>query len=126
MLEPGKRVVWDSRFLVKLDRQLPSDSSLTVSALGCDGWTEAIRSDPHLRRRTRLPAAVRPTLPALRDEQGVVAVPHLEFFRNCDTRPKPLALIRFQRVNPLSPAPFFVAGEEALLLPADGVLSSKA
>jgi tRNA(Ile)-lysidine synthase len=125
-LQPAKRATWDGRFLVKLEAQVRRSSALTVSALGCDGWTEIIRQEPRLRRRSVLPAAVRPTLPALRDGEGTVAVPHLGFFRDRGRSPNPLALIRFQPVNPLSPASFFFPGEEALLLPADGVLSCKA
>lgn len=62
---PGVR--WDGRF--RLGGALPD--GLTIGALGDDS--------ARIGRRSRLPAVVRRTLPALRRDGRIVAVPHLGF-----------------------------------------------
>lgn len=74
----GQDVVWDHRFRARLADDAPS--GLSLGPLGPQGW----------RRLTKLsggalpscPALVRPTLPALFDQQGVCAVPHLGYKRD--------------------------------------------
>ncbi len=59
--------VWDGRFRVRG----PMPAGLSVGALGGDAAS--------CRHRSPLPAVVLATLPALRDGDAVVAVPHLSF-----------------------------------------------
>ncbi len=63
--------VWDGRFRLEAPAGLPAN--LTIGALGSDA--------SRLRKRSLLPAAVLVTLPALRDTHGLVAVPHLGYFK---------------------------------------------
>ena len=72
-------VLWDNRFQVSLagDDRPPA---LAVGALGADGWRR-IRPDLSPTNRALVPGAVRPSLPALFDLDGVLAVPHLAYKR---------------------------------------------
>jgi len=65
-IEACDEAVWDGRFRVQ-----GASPGLTLGALGVDAAT--------FRRRSRLPAAILATLPALRRGMALVAVPHLAF-----------------------------------------------
>lgn len=65
-IEANEGAVWDGRFRVR-----GAGAGLTLGALGTDSAA--------LRSRTRLPAAVLATLPALRRRGALVSVPHLAF-----------------------------------------------
>ena len=67
--------LWDRRFLLGVEGDLPHDAEL--GALGGDA--------AGVRRLSALPAAVLRTLPALR-AQGGLAVPHLGYFRGWTNR----------------------------------------
>lgn len=74
-VEPGQSLVWDGRFRVTLPTDAPH--GLRLGALGPQGWRQLAK-----RMKGGLPACpalVRPTLPALFDQQGVCAVPHLGY-----------------------------------------------
>jgi len=71
---PGATTLWDHRFELRLPASAPA--GLTLGALGDDAPDGAAS-----RLAATLPAAARATLPALRDEEGLVAVPHLDHFR---------------------------------------------
>ena len=83
---PGTLVTWDGRFRVAFgaDRKGPGKRGraprLALARLGRAGWAEVAAANRELRRTT-IPAAARPSLPALWDGRGVVAVPHLEYQR---------------------------------------------
>lgn len=79
-LSGGVPTLWDGRFLVRASGY-PRSRRLTVRRLGRAGWTAVARSSPEVRERP-IPAAVRPTLPAVWDLEGVVAVPYLGFRRS--------------------------------------------
>jgi tRNA(Ile)-lysidine synthase len=66
---PGRTVRWDGRFLLTLPADAPA--GMSVGALGAAA----------LGAKDALPAVVRATLPALYDDQGLVAVPHLDWRR---------------------------------------------
>ncbi len=91
---PGTRVVWDGRFVIDFaatgeggsDSALPPGHSARLTRLGRDGWAEVVAERPDLRTGP-VPAAVRPSLPALRDEWGVSTVPHLYYNRPGERRP---------------------------------------
>ena len=73
--------LWDNRFRVQLTgRRQPLRHPFEVGALGLAGWRQ-IGSRLGDRDRLRVPGAVRPSLPALFDLDGVVAVPHLGYRR---------------------------------------------
>ncbi len=67
---PGAAMTWDGRFVLRLPGDGPGD--LTLGALG----------DRRMDGPPGIPPAARVTLPALRDEAGIVAVPHLGFWRD--------------------------------------------
>lgn len=84
-IAPGEALRWDGRFWIALGAAAPE--RLTVGALGADA--PMIAREPMLAKERgksaalRLPAAVRATLPTLRDSKGVVAVPGLGYFKRC-------------------------------------------
>jgi tRNA(Ile)-lysidine synthase len=67
---------WDGRFEVALAADAPP--GLSVGALGSAGFG---RNNLPAVGGSKLPAAARATLPALRDLVGVAAVPHLNYTR---------------------------------------------
>jgi tRNA(Ile)-lysidine synthase len=77
LLEPASVFDWDGRFEVRVgDAAASRLAGLRLGPLGSDGWCEAVRRDPDLRKRG-VPRAAALTLPALRDGSGLVAVPAL-------------------------------------------------
>jgi len=68
---PGEIVSWDGRFRMTVPSTAPP--GLTIGALG----TASIS----LPRGQKIPAIVRETLPAVRDDRGVLAVPLLNYRR---------------------------------------------
>ncbi len=69
-------VFWDNRFRL----HCPPRGTGEVKRLGSEGWREIVAADPGLRN-TKIPAVVRPSLPAIWSAKGVEAVPHLGFTR---------------------------------------------
>ncbi|MEX2618012.1 MAG: tRNA lysidine(34) synthetase TilS [Alphaproteobacteria bacterium] len=69
-------VFWDNRF--RMD--FAEGGSAVVMALGRDGWLDIASVAPELKH-SQIPAAVRPTLPAIWENKRVLAVPHLGFIR---------------------------------------------
>ncbi len=109
-LETGRCVRWDDRFDAI---QLRSCSGLTLGALGMAGWAELPREFRAKVAKT-VPPAVRATLPALRDLDGLACVPHLFYGREryaLDT-----VEIRFRPRHALA-GPLFAGPPEA---PASG------
>ncbi|HEY3910034.1 MAG TPA: tRNA lysidine(34) synthetase TilS [Stellaceae bacterium] len=100
---PGASLLWDRRFAVAAPQDAPG--SFAVGYLGREGVAELVRRVPRLRH-ARLPPLVRPILPALRDEHGIAAVPHLRYRREgVAVLPK----LAFRPVKSLSDAGFAVA-----------------
>jgi len=75
----GATVLWDGRFRITRAARGSSNRGgrLVVRRLGTDGWTAVAAREPRLRAHP-IPPAVRPSLPALWNAQGIVAVPHLD------------------------------------------------
>ncbi len=101
---------WDGRFVV---RAASSGSArkrrLAVRRLGRAGWAETAAALPNLRA-TAIPGAVRPSLPAVFDLDGVVAVPHLFYVRSDLGANGTLAFsVEFRPAQPLGPAAFAFA-----------------
>ncbi len=63
--------VWDRRFRLEAPFALPAET--TIGPLGADA--------SRFRKASRLGAAILATLPALRAPHGLVAVPHLRYFK---------------------------------------------
>ncbi len=102
-LTPGQRLWWDRRFLVRLgtDRGCP----VTLGALGLPGWADA-RDRVPAKHALAVPFLARAALPALRDDQGLLAVPHLGMAR--PDRPV-IAEILFAPAVPLAGPTFGIA-----------------
>jgi tRNA(Ile)-lysidine synthase len=97
-LVPGRRTLWDGRFLVALAAGAPA--GLTVGAVGRETLPEPVRR--------MVPAPARAALPALRDAEGVVAVPSLGFFAEGRRSERLVAAFSFQPARPLASAGFTV------------------
>lgn len=88
--------------------EFSGDGEASLSRLGRNGWSEIAAQCPQLRSLP-IPHAARLSLPALRDDRGVVAAPHLKYRRNtndsCDIGIKRIA---FCPPNSISGAGFFL------------------
>lgn len=100
---PGSHAIWDRRFQTALPKN--ASRGLTLGALGVDrqGLPTAV-----LKRLAAVPAAARPTLPALRDKDGsLVALPGIGW-----AKPRAAVLvegwIRFRPLRQLAPLGFTV------------------
>ncbi len=105
-VRPGDRLRWDNRFAVAF-AAAGGDGDAELAALGADGWAEVVARDPAMRE-TQVPAPARLPLPALRDDGGVAAVPHLGY-RRPDAAGVAFAVAGFRPPGPLAGAPFFLA-----------------
>ncbi len=75
----GKNTLWDYRFLITYPEEFAQNlpNTVTISALGTNGLAQ-IREAIKPNRRT-LPEGVQETLPCIRNEDTVIAVPLLGF-----------------------------------------------
>jgi len=78
VLEPGMQGVWDGRFFARVPAT--AAGPVTIAALGATGVAALGRGS--LVDDNPLPRLVYPVLPAIWDERGPVAVPHLAWHRN--------------------------------------------
>ena len=101
-LTPARTVLWDGRFRVEAAMSCPE--GVTVGALGSERG--ALTPDA-LRRLRMLPSAVRPSLPVLRDSQGLAGVPALGWARD-PAQSLGIARITFRPSRGLSPVGFTV------------------
>ena len=101
-IAPGTGLVWDRRFHIALPAT--AAGPLTLDYLGAAG---AALLGRRMRRQppAGLPPLVHPILPALRDETGILAVPHLGYRRDGTGR---LPKLVFRPVQSLSDAGFAV------------------
>ena len=118
-VRPGQRLVWDGRFALRLagtPEQASDDAWL--AGLGRDGWNEVVQRRPELRRGP-VPDPARPSLPALYDARGVLAVPHLAYRRSDRfAAPGPaveIAEIRFSPPGTLGSVGFFLPNRPHVL-----------
>jgi tRNA(Ile)-lysidine synthase len=115
-LGPGKGIVWDRRFAVRL---APGATRICeVRPLGSVG--QGRLGPDAAARAARLPGPVRASLPALHDQRGLAAVPHLGWRRG-PNGPN-LLLVGWQPGHPLAPAAFRPdpgSGESCFTAPAD-------
>lgn len=114
-VRPGLSLVWDRRFAIRFTAAPGTGGSPKLATLGAAGWAEIVRRCPALRGGP-LPGPVRVSLPALVDETGVAAVPHLGY-----RRPEgagagvAFAEIRFSPPNPLAGNGFFLPNRPDIL-----------
>ena len=101
-LPPGTSLLWDHRFSVALPRT--ANGSVTIGYLGRSGVIEFNRLKLK-RHHCGLPRLVYPILPAVWDEEGIAAVPHLRYRRDGNSV---LPEFRFRPINPLTRAGFTV------------------
>lgn len=102
-LVPGAEAFWDGRYVV---RYSGARTDLRVGALGAAGWAAL---PPALRAtvRARIPLAARAVLPAIRDLEGLLAVPYLLYGRTSAALDTLAGLgVRFRPRHPLAPARF--------------------
>ncbi|HMD63792.1 MAG TPA: tRNA lysidine(34) synthetase TilS [Stellaceae bacterium] len=99
-LLPGESTMWDRRFEIVMPRA--GRSPLTIGYLGSTGSPRLDHGAPQL---TPLPRLLFPILPAVWDDQGIAAVPHLGYGR---TGIVGLPQVVFRPVNPLTQAGFAV------------------
>ncbi|HWB51966.1 MAG TPA: tRNA lysidine(34) synthetase TilS [Stellaceae bacterium] len=97
-LAPGMSGMWDQRFAVSMPE--PAPAPVVVGALGVNGLSALPRNA--IAAGNPLPRLAYPVLPAVWDERGLLAVPHLAWCRTADT---PLPRVFFR-----PPAPLFGAG----------------
>jgi tRNA(Ile)-lysidine synthase len=101
-LRPGESVIWDRRFEILTPR---GDSGrFTIGYLGLARTARLDRGTPQLRHAP-LPRLLFPVLPALWDEKGIAAVPHLGYRREGVVG---LPRVVFRPVNTLTQAGFAV------------------
>ena len=106
-IEAGGSVLWDGRFTICA---AAASGRFVVRKLGQDGWRTAVARQPSLRK-TAIPPAVRPGLPAIHDLDGLLAVPHLGYMR--DASPDggaPLFETAFRPAHALGPPGFAFVG----------------
>ena len=103
---PGGDVLWDGRFRVSFASAAAGEGRLRLCALGAAGW-RAVRGG--LDRPPAMPDGVRRSLPALRDDEGVLEVPHLGYRRpGAETGTPAIARIAFAPSRPLAATEFAV------------------
>lgn len=110
-LDPRTPLLWDNRFIVTPPRRAArgeKSAGLLVGKLGRDGWRTVIEARPDARD-SAIPPAVRPALPALYDRKGLLAAPHLGYYRS-DIASARLPTMRFDPLRPLAGARFHVTG----------------
>ncbi len=111
---PGHALHWDRRFMISFgDRPEVSGRSLHLRAMTQDDWRDAVAERPDLRGgregRGALPRAALWGVPAIGDDSGVLAVPHLNYTRGRGKFSGSLAEVRFQPLRPASIAGFCIA-----------------
>jgi tRNA(Ile)-lysidine synthase len=102
MLGPGDSVLWDGRFRVALGTGA-ARRRFRLGPLGREGWTELAGVLTAVQQKA-VPAPVRPSLPALRRNGRLVAVPHFGYIRGA-----PPPVVRFEPARPLAGPVFFIA-----------------
>jgi tRNA(Ile)-lysidine synthase len=101
-LTPGTSLLWDRRFSVVLPAT--ATGAVTVGYLGRSGVVALDRHRPETRR-CGLPRLIYPIFPAVWDQEGIAAVPHLGYRREGAAASPEFS---FRPINPLTRAGFTV------------------
>ncbi len=109
-VQPAMECDWDERFRIRLRGQKGVlFQGARLQPLGTKGWNMLLSNASDLGTSS-MPAPVRQTLPALIDDEGVIAVPHLNYSRNDKDNTVPgFARVIFHPKQTLSGAGFLVA-----------------
>lgn len=109
----GTEILWDRRFLLTLVAAPGgADGVARLGRLGRDGWAHVVADRPDLRK-SAIPGPVRPALPALWDECGVFAVPHLGYKRGRGASPGiAFGRVAFRPPNSVGGTGFFLASPQ--------------
>ena len=108
---PG-RFEWDGRFRLEISDGVRRSCSLSLGALGQDGWRE-ILADRQELRRCRIPAPARWSLPVIRDSIGIFAAPHLGYNRTgANSWEFGVQRLSWEPRNALSQRPLWLAPRE--------------
>jgi tRNA(Ile)-lysidine synthase len=109
---PGAEVRWDNRFCMLFSKgKYAPARGLTLARLGGDGWAEIVGRQPELRK-CPIPGPARASLPAFRDTNGILAVPHLGYGRHgAEPVNHGLRALRFEPPMPLAGTSFSVVSE---------------
>ena len=107
LLRPGGRMIWDRRFEIISPPVDCGPFSIGYLGGGYPGFPEIRRLDRRMPQlgRARLPPLLFPVIPAVWDEEGIAAVPHLGYGREGITE---LPEVVFHPVTPLTQAGFAV------------------
>ena len=106
-LQGGGQALWDGRFLI---RSSAAAGPVTVRRLDRAVWVRIPKEERQVRAKMLAPA-VRSSLPAFCDLDGVVAVPHLRYMRRDNGAGKEgVYSAEFRPARVLSPAAFAFAG----------------
>lgn len=86
-MKPGDKLVWDNRFRAALPRHAEFRGTCTLGRLESEGIAQLRRvmADGGTALE-RIPPPARPALPAFRDLDGLLAVPHLKYSRSSAAR----------------------------------------
>jgi tRNA(Ile)-lysidine synthase len=107
-LVPGVETLWDGRFRITAGRRRREGDPVSIGVLGRAGWAGLTALRPETRN-TAIPPLARPSLPALRDRAGLLAVPHLGYRREGADAPRTYPVeLRFFPGNALATAEFSV------------------
>jgi len=87
-LAPGTRTLWDGRFDVTVPPEFSSQPRLTIARLGEAGLRELGRLG-HAQAGYGIPEPARKALPALWQEDRLLAAPHLGFGQGLEARFRP-------------------------------------
>ncbi len=107
-LDAGEAALWDGRFRVAFAGESGA-RSITVRALGAEGWKALVRAAPDCAE-SPVPPVVRPSLPAFFHLDEILAVPHLGFVSGAGVSRRVSA--DFLPARPIGPPRFAFAGAE--------------
>ena len=81
-INPGDRGLWDNRFQIRLARRAKTHGECILGKLGLEGiaFFRRVMADRG-QVLGSIPSPARPALPAFRDLDGLLAVPHLKYVR---------------------------------------------
>jgi tRNA(Ile)-lysidine synthase len=102
-LVPGMEQQWDERFTCKIRKGCVLPASVTIGALGSEGWRKVVAVEPSFSRII-LPKQVIITLPALKTLDSILTIPHIGYYTEGITENE--FSCRFQPRSALTSAPF--------------------
>lgn len=106
VLSAGETLNWDRRFRIEVAQ---GGDDLRLLPLEMEGWRQVVEDKPDLRGHF-VPPVARVTLPAVYDNRGVLAVPHLGYKRSGErVQDEEILRVAFDPANSASGLGFCVA-----------------